>query len=113
MRGFGVAAPGVARLRPQRWRLSDLRLGRSRGARGLWRASPPDVLHKLDAVILQDALRTADRVALAVEQVPNAAQQIDIVRPVVAPAAAALERLDLLKPGFPEPQHMLRQVEFV
>ena len=71
------------------------------------------MLHELDAVILQDALRAPDRVTLAIEQVTDAAQQIDIIGPVIAPAAAALHRLDLLKAGFPETQHVLRQVEIV
>ena len=31
--------------------------------------------------------------------------------PVVAAAAAALHRLDLVETGFPEAQHMLRQIE--
>src|SRR3982751_6429460 len=69
--------------------------------RGLRCPLLPDVLDELDAMILQDALRAADRVAFAVEEVPDPAQEIDIVGPVIAPAAAALHRLDLLKPGFP------------
>src|SRR5207244_4398421 len=43
----------------------------------------------------------------------DAAEQIDVIRAVIAPATAALHRLDLGKPGFPEPQHMLRDVEFL
>ena len=39
--------------------------------------------------------------------------QIDIVRAVIAAAAAALHRLDLGETGFPEAQHMLRQVEIL
>ena len=40
-------------------------------------------------------------------------QQVDVVGPVVAPAAAALQRLDLGEAGLPEAQHVLRQVEVV
>jgi hypothetical protein len=43
----------------------------------------------------------------------DAAQEIDIIRPVIASAAAALERADLREPGFPETQDVLRQIEIV
>ncbi len=79
----------------------------------LRRAGLPHRLHELGAVVLEDALHAADRVALAVEQVTDAAQQVDVVGPVVAPPAATLHRLDLAEPRFPEPQHMLRHVELV
>src|SRR5271165_4798146 len=68
----------------------------------------PDILHKALALLAQDALNPADGVALAVEQVANAAQQIDVLRTVEAPAAAALHRPDLVEAALPEPQHMLR-----
>src|SRR6185503_19920470 len=91
-------------------RLGVARLHRRRGLRG---ARFPDALHELDAVVLEDPLRTADRIALAVEQMADAAQEVDIVGAVIAPAAAALQRPDLLEAGFPESQHVLRQVEIV
>ena len=73
----------------------------------------PDALHKRQAFFAQDALHAADGVALAVKQMADAAQQIDVVGPVIAPAAAALHRADLRKPAFPEAQHMLRHVDLV
>ena len=66
-----------------------------------------------DALLAQDALHAADGVALAVEQMADAAQQIDVVGPVIAPPAAALHRLDVAEAAFPETQHVLRQIEFV
>ena len=112
--GSASAAPGARRQRPRRRRLDDLGSRRlPPRAAGCGAPGLPDVLHELDAVILQDALRAADRVALAVEQMADAAQQIDVVGPVIAAAAAALHRLDLLEAGFPEAQHVLRQVEIV
>ena len=113
MRGVRVAAPRSRGCGRSRRRLGDLGLDCLGRARRLRAPALPDVLHELDAVILQDPLRTADRVALAVEQMADAAQQIDVVGPVVAPAAAALHRLDLLEARFPEAQHVLRQVEIV
>src|SRR5262249_37639575 len=68
---------------------------------------------ELDTVILEDPLRAADRVALAIEEVLDAAQKIDVIGPVVAPAAATFQRLDLLKPRLPEAQDVLRQVQIV
>ncbi|MNT85469.1 hypothetical protein D3C72_2256420 [compost metagenome] len=44
---------------------------------------------------------------------PDALQQVDILGPIVAPAAAALHRLDLLEARFPETQHVLWQIEIV
>src|SRR4051812_22855556 len=81
--------------------------------RGLFGAGLPDRLHEFDALLLQDALHAADRVALAVEQMPDAAQEVDVFRPVIAPAAAALHRLDLAEAALPKPKHVLRQIEVV
>jgi hypothetical protein len=82
-------------------------------ARRLRRAALPHRLDEFDALVLEDALHAADGVALAVEQVANAAQKIDVLRAVVTPPAAALHRLDLGKSRFPKPQHVLRQVQIV
>ncbi len=60
------------------------------------------------ALLLEDALDAADGVALAVEQVADAAQKLDVVGTVVTPSAAALEWFDLRKAGFPKPQDVLR-----
>src|SRR6185437_2184520 len=56
-------------------------------------------------------LHALDGVALVVEHVADALDQLDILRPVVAAAAATLHRLDLGEAGFPEAQHVLRQIE--
>src|SRR6185437_11027028 len=72
-----------------------------------------EALHRFDAVLFQDPLHAADGIALAVEQPTDAFEQIDIVRPIIAPAAAALHRFDLREPRLPKPQHMLGNVELV
>ena len=113
MRRIGIGAPSARARTRRRHGSAGCGLGRLGRARRLRGARPPDALDELDAVILEDALRAPDRVALAVEQVLDAAQQGDVVRAVVAPAAAALQRLDLLEAGFPESQDVLRQVEIV
>src|SRR3954466_7108555 len=48
----------------------------------------------LGALDPQQLLGAADRVALLVEEGADLAQQLDVLGPVVAPAAAALERAD-------------------
>ena len=73
----------------------------------------PHRLHRAHALFLQDALHAPNGVAVAVKQVPDAAQQVDILRTIVAPAAAALHRLDVRETALPEPQHVLRQIELV
>src|SRR5258708_1633321 len=70
-------------------------------------------LDRGDAMLLQDALHPADGVALAVQQTADAFEQIDVVRAVIAPAAAALHRLDLGEPRLPKPQYVLWDVEVV
>src|SRR3954470_23570825 len=59
------------------------------------------------ALGLEDPLHAADRVALAVEEMADALEEIDVVGTVVAPPAAALQGPDLRKARLPEPQHML------
>ena len=64
----------------------------------------PSLPHRLDEfrpLLAQDALHAADGVALAVEQMADAAQQIDIVGTVIAPPAAALHRLDFAETASP------------
>src|SRR5690606_32715029 len=70
-----------------------------------------DGLHMPHALLAQNLLDAADRIAVPVQQVTDATQQIDVVGPVVTPPAAALQRLDLCETSFPETQHMLRQVK--
>src|SRR4029077_14637324 len=70
-------------------------------------------LHRCDAVLLQNALDAADRIAFAVEETADSPQQVDIVGPVVSAASASLHRLDLGEPCLPEPQDVLRNVEIV
>src|SRR6202023_1187457 len=71
----------------------------------------PDVLHEPLALLFQDALDAADGVALGIEQVPNAAQQVHVLRTIIAPATAALHWSDLVETAFPEPQHVLRNLK--
>src|SRR5579871_762711 len=76
-------------------------------------AGAPDILHERDALLAQDALHAADRVALAVEQMAHAAKEIDVFGPIETPAAAALHRADLREAAFPEAQHVLRHIDLV
>jgi len=72
---------------------------------------PADGLHEADALFLKDPLHTLDGVAFALEELANAPQQVDIVRTIIAPPAAAFQRLDVGKARFPEAQDVLGQVE--
>src|SRR6185437_483004 len=76
-------------------------------------ASAPDRLHKARALLAQNALYAADSVALAIQQVAHAAQQIDIFGTVEAPSSAPLHRPDLCEPAFPKAQYVLRHIDFV
>src|SRR6516164_10605531 len=73
----------------------------------------PDVLHEGSAMLAQNALNASDCVAFTVKQMTDAAQQVDVVRPVIAAAAAAFHRLDVGETAFPKPQHVLRHVDFI
>ena len=48
----------------------------------------PDRLHEFQSLVAQNSLHAADGVALAIEQMMDAAQQVDVIGPVIAPAAA-------------------------
>src|SRR5262249_133735 len=86
-------------------------LGRLAGR--LRRARLPGVLHEAHARPAQQTLDARDGVALAIEEMADAAQKIEVVRAIVAPPAAALHRPDLTEAAFPEPQHVLRNVELL
>lgn len=114
----GVGGP---RLRPRRrgFRRFDFRVIIRRG--GLLRGKcgkgdsvlAPDLHDEPGSLLLQDPLHALDRVALAVEEMANAAQEVDIVWAIIASATTALQRPDLREPGFPETQDVLRQIEVV
>src|SRR5215471_18089023 len=55
----------------------------------------------LERAFAQELLNALDGVALIVKALPDAAQQDDVVRPIVAPAAGALQRLHLRKARLP------------
>src|SRR5437763_345796 len=61
----------------------------------------------------QQLLDAADRVAFLVKALPDMAQQLDVFRAVIAPAAASLQRFQLGEFGFPEAQHMRRDIEIL
>src|SRR4029077_21232205 len=124
---------GLVRLTPRRWQgqqAEELRFCRRprtaavgavplpcpvllRFRRRLLSPGPPDVLHEGDAFFAQDALYATNGVALAVEKVSHAVQQVDVVGPVVAPPAAPFQRPDLREAAFPEAQDMLRNVDLL
>src|SRR5690349_14715773 len=68
---------------------------------------------RLQPAFAQQALHALDRVALGVEQITYTPEQRDILRPVVAPPAAALQRLELWKLRLPEPEDMLRDMQIL
>src|SRR3954447_2503198 len=94
----GPGPPGAPGAPEREGRGGRLRLG------GLARAG-------LGALGPQQLLGAADRVALLVEEGADLAQQLDVLGPVVAPAAAALERANLGELALPEAQDVLRDVE--
>ena len=61
----------------------------------------------------QKTLNAADSIALAIEQMAYSAQEIEVLRPVIAAPTAALHRPDLMEAAFPEPQHVLRKLELL
>ena len=85
----------------------------ARAMRRLRRAFLPNDSHEFPALLAQDALHAADGVALAIEEMADAAQKIEIVGTIIAPPAAALHRLDIAETAFPKSQHVLRQIELV
>src|SRR5262245_3132643 len=83
-----------------------------RAGRGLRRTGLPDILHEFLTLLPQNALNAPDGIALAIEQMAYAAQQIDILRPIETPASAPLHGPDFVEATFPEPQHVLWNCEF-
>ena len=77
------------------------------------RGASAELHHVTLALFAQNFLDAFDGQAVAVKKRTDATQEIEIVGAVIAPAAAALQRPDLLEAGFPESQHVLRQVEIV
>jgi hypothetical protein len=61
----------------------------------------------VDPVLAQEPLHALDGVARVLQQVADALQKLDVARPVEAPPAAALHRLELRELQLPEPQHVL------
>src|SRR5579864_5547089 len=114
-RGAGVrlgwARPGAARRKAGAWRRVRSRAGIHRKeARPARRIACRRALSAGDA---QELLHAADRIAVLVQALADAAQQNDVFRPVVASAATALQRLQLGELRFPEAQDMRRQIEVV
>src|SRR4029078_7757630 len=70
----------------------------------------PYHLNEFCTLLAQNSLHTTNGVALAIQQMSNSAEEIDIVRAIVAPAAAAFHRLDLVEAALPKAQHVLRQI---
>src|SRR5581483_1455732 len=91
----------------------EIFIARDHAMRRLRRAFLPYGLDEFGALLAQNPLHAANGIALAVEQMPYAAQQIDVVRAVVTAPAATLHRLDFVKAALPEAQHMLRQIKIV
>src|SRR3990172_5556993 len=86
------------------------RLGRSRRG-GLGR--PAVIRQRPHAGLAQQLLHAPNRVAFAVEQAADVAQELDVLGPVVAASAAPLQRLDLTEFRLPEAKHMLGHVDLL
>ena len=69
--------------------------------------------HRLGALLAQHLLHPFDRQAFVVKKKTDRPQQLDVLGPVIASSAAALERPDMRKSGLPKSQHVLRQVELL
>src|SRR5256885_7725718 len=67
--------------------------------------------HMSHALLAQNFLHPLDGVAVRVKERANAAQQLHVVRTVIAPSACPLDWADLRKAGLPEAQHVLRHVQ--
>src|SRR5579871_3412041 len=67
----------------------------------------------LQRALAHKALYALDRIALVIQQAADLPQQLDILGPIVPPAAAPLQGPDLGKLGLPEAQHMLWHFKFI
>src|SRR5262245_2951497 len=67
----------------------------------------------LEGAVAHQLLHALDGVALAVKKLADDLQQGDILRPVIAPAAAPLQGADLAEPGLPETEHVLGHVQLL
>src|SRR6202012_4331246 len=72
-----------------------------------------DIVRQPSTAFAQQTLDTLDRVALDVKEIRNPTEQRDVVRTVIASAAATLQWLHLLEFSLPESQHMLWNMKFV
>src|SRR5690606_29348786 len=84
---------------------------RLRRCSGRRRCRPGIVGGQLAAAVAQQLLDALDGVTVVIEQRADTAQQGHVLRPIIAPAAAALQRPDLGELGFPEPQDVRRHVQ--
>src|SRR5690606_21915461 len=85
-------------------------IGRHDGVHG-GKIAGGDGRYELVAIGLEKLLHALDRVAVIVEQMADAFQEVDVFRPVIAAAASPLHRLNLRKPRLPETQDMLWEIE--
>jgi hypothetical protein len=67
----------------------------------------------LQPLLLVQPLHALDGVALVVQQHAHAAQDLDVLRPVEAPAAGPLHGPDEGELGLPEAQDVLRHADLV
>src|SRR3978361_1181204 len=72
-----------------------------------------NIVGQLPAAFPQQPLDALDRLALCIKQIRDSPQQHDIIRSVISPATAPLQRPDLRKLRLPEPQNMLRDMKIV
>src|SRR5690606_10264675 len=73
----------------------------------------PAPLDLVDTLRTQDLLHAADGIALEVEQVPDAAQEIEVLRTIIPPPAAALHGPDLRELLLPEPKYVLGHLQLI
>src|ERR1043166_3642756 len=101
----GDGGAGIARL------LLAHRFGGDNAAHFRPRRRAPALPREAPALLAQQLLHALDGVAVGIKQPVDAAQQIDILGPVVAPATGPLQRTHLREFCLPEAQHVLRHVE--
>src|SRR5262249_22547297 len=68
------------------------------------------LLRQAATALPEEALHALGGVSLVIEQRTDTAKEVNVLRPVIAPAAAPLERTNLRELAFPEPQHVLRHI---
>src|SRR5579875_1093816 len=83
------------------------------GSGPLFRRGLRNIIGQAAAALAQQTLHAFDGIALNIKQIRDASEKNDIVRAIIAPPAAAFQRLDLRELGLPKPQNVLGNMQFI